>query len=253
VNKNWPGMCLEERGVIFKSVMNKEMPVVSAPSDIWLEPPRPQTNADIAFAPTSVAHLDVLDIYGPNVFENYRRVMQENSVSETQFLDGLNQDTTAFPTLPCLRPVGTSFPVFTGSECEVNEMQARSHAITFFNERGEPLVPWFKTVQQEECSKMEKEKVGLVSDPNLVATEGQPPALGYLKNDEEPVKYNFMWQQIPTHMLKSVRGALFDLKTPDADVVKSITCENRLPYILLVISVMMVLLALVVSVRQSVK
>ena len=171
-------MCLEERGVIFKSVMNKEMPVVSAPSDIWLEPPRPQTNADIAFAPTSVAHLDVLDIYGPNVFENYRRVMQENSVSETQFLDGLNQDTTAFPTLPCLRPVGTSFPVFTGSECEVNEMQARSHAITFFNERGEPLVPWFKTVQQEECSKMEKEKVGLVSDPNLVATEGQPPALG---------------------------------------------------------------------------
>jgi hypothetical protein len=62
--------------------------------EIYKQSERPQTLADISFAPTSIAGIEFPDDTEPIVFEVNRAAMEELGKAELKELEALNQQTT---------------------------------------------------------------------------------------------------------------------------------------------------------------
>lgn len=239
---------------------------VIASTEIWDEPERPQTLADISFAPTSIDNVEFPDDIAPVAYQANRATMSNNGKKELEQLESLNQQTTAYPTLACT--VGPMAPNRGGGPaCDVGLMEERSHGITAYS-GGRPLFPHFYGQQEGRCYEMEQQGVGMTHNPNLVARASGEPPIGYGKNSyslsPEPVpKTKPVFKHMSTRMLNSVRGALYDLQhfnelppaqsgeAPSQVAMYALTRDNRLPYILLLITFVLIMVAAVCGVRTQ--
>ena len=205
------------------------------PFEIWNAPERPQTLADISFAPTSINHVEFPDDIEPVAFQANRALMAANGAGELAELEARNQQTTAYPSLACT--TGPMSPNYRGGPaCDVAAMEERSHGITAYT-RGAPLLTQFNTERAEMC--------------------GPSPSFA------EPTYAKPKMRHITTRMANSVRGALYDLKhfdelpparsgqSPGAVTAFALSRDNRTPYLLLVLILILVLCAVVSLVRSG--
>ncbi len=125
----------------------------AAPVDIWSWADRPQTLADISFAPTSIDHIEFPDDIQPVAYQANRAAMAANGAGELAELQTRNQQTTAYPTLSCVAgPMSPSY--VSGAACDVNAMQERSHGITAYATDGQPVLPRFNTDRAAACARI---------------------------------------------------------------------------------------------------
>jgi hypothetical protein len=220
---------------------------MNAPIDIWDEPERPQTLADISFAPTSINFVEFPDDIEPVAFQANRAAMEANGARELQELEALNQQTSTYPTMGCT--TGPMSPVYQGGPaCDVAAMQERSHGITAYT-NGKPLLTQFNDERASMCAHME-----VVGD-TPIATYSQPA-------DEGPVLKKPRMRHITTRMANSVRGAMYDLQhfnelpparsgqSPSEVAMFALTRDNRTPYLLLVLIFALVVSAALMGVRS---
>jgi hypothetical protein len=208
--------------------------------------------ADNAFTPTSIENVEFPDDLAPVAFQANRAAMSYNSKKELQELEAMNQQTAAYPTLTCLS--GPMAPnLGGGSQCEVGSMESRSHAITAYS-GGTPLFPQFYNQKVDTCATMQEQGVGM-GPTRLPLASGDPP-IGYREAKPKPAL-----KHMGTRMMNSVRGALYDLQhfneLPPAqsgeapsEVAKfALSRDNRLPYIFLVITCVLMLMAVAGAVK----
>ncbi len=196
-----------------------------------------QNIADKMFAPTSTTNIEQPNDFEPVAYQANRALMAANAAKELNELQKRNHATTAYTTLGCV---------------------------------AQPLFPSFDAQRAVNCSRRQAMGVGMVTNsPSLVS---QPPPLGYqpdvaLVGDNVQINplalgvpgyYNLsvppvpMKKKEPNKMMNSVRGALYDMKHWDelpAEGTKdtlSFVCtrDNRLPYLLLFITIIVLLIAL---------
>lgn len=223
---------------------------MNTPLQVWNGVERPQTLADKSFAPTSIENVEFPDDLEPDMFHANRAAMHANSTQELVDLHAMNQQTTAYPTLSCVAPPLSTIPPrpVSGPACELASMEERSHAITAYNTQGHPLFPRFQQQIQERCEAM--------PDPGPVDPKLLPPASG------EPPIGKKSRKHITSRMMNSVRGAVYDMRNfdklppaqagqPPEQVAKFVlTRDHRGPYLLLVLTLVLVLIALVSACRQ---
>jgi len=224
--------------------------------ELWNEAERPQTLADKSFAPTSIMGVEEPDDTEPVAFQANRAAMAANGASELRQLHGLNQQTTAYPSIGCT--VGAMSPSYSGgAACDVAAVEERSHGITAYTQ-GTALLPRFDAQRAERCASMEAAGVGLSEDPSLVARASGEPPIGYEARELKKPRMH----HLTTRMANSVRGALYDLQhfdelpparsgsSPGAVTTFALTRDNRTPYLLLVLVFVLVLIATVSMVRS---
>ena len=222
--------------------------------DIWEERERPQTLADISFAPTSISNIEFPDDIEPVAFQANRAALAANGADELRELQSLNQQTTAYPSISCT--TGPMVPMHTGGPaCDVASMQERSHGITAYV-AGNPLLTQFDEDRADTCASMEAAGVGMVPSET-----GDPP-IGYTPNS-----YSIMRKprarHITTRMANSLRGALYDMQhfnelpparsgeSPGSVARFVVSRDNRTPYLLLVLTFILVLTGVVLGVRSQ--
>lgn len=223
---------------------------MDVPVEIWDEPERPQTLADVAFATTSIDNVEFPDDIEPVSFQANRAAMAENAAGELRELQALNQHTTAYPTIACT--TGPMSPVYRGGPaCDVASMEERSHGITAYT-GGKPLLTQFNAERADMCTSMQAAGVGMSHHPELVARASGEPPIGYNARLKKP-----KLRHITTRMANSVRGAMYDLQhfnelppaqsgqSPGAVAMFAMTRDNRTPYLLLAFILLLVLSAVV--------
>ena len=229
------------------------------PFEIWDAPERPQTLADISFAPTSITNVEFPDDIEPVAFQANRALLAANGAGELAELESRNQETTAYPSIACT--TGPMSPTYRGGPaCDVASMEERSHGITAYT-RGEPLLTQFNSERADRCASMKAAGVGLGPHPSLVARASGEPPIGYEHNSYARKKPSV--KHITTRMANSVRGALYDLQhfnelppaqsgqSPAAVTAFALSRDNRTPYLLLVFIFLLVVCAMVSVVRSG--
>jgi hypothetical protein len=119
---------------------------------------------------------------------------------------------------------------------------------------GKPLLTKFDSERAESCASMEASGVGLESTPGLVTRASGEPPIGYEHNTYALKKPKM--RHVTTRMANSVRGALYDLQhfdelppaqsgeSPSAVTKFALTRDNRTPYLLLVLILILVICAM---------
>jgi hypothetical protein len=251
----------------------------SAPTDIWAEPERPQTLADISFASTSIDNIEFPDDMGPVAYQANRAAMASNAAGELAELEARNQQTTSYPTISCVAgPMSPEYNMhnYGGTSCDVENMQERSHAITPYATDGTALLPQFNQQRSDACAAMEMDGVGMSSSepigyaPHVYSYPKmgpRTPAMRAKKNKKhntriEPKK-TIPFKDVPLRTLASVRGALYDMKhfgdlppaqsgaPPSTVTYYALTRDGRTPYLLISITFALALMAIILIVRSS--
>lgn len=211
-----------------------------APIEIWSDPERPQTLADVSFAPTSIDNVEFPDDLGPVAFQANRAAMAAGGREELAELESLNQQTRAYADIAC--NVGEMVHAYpSAAPCEVDLIQQRSHGITPYSRHGAPIMSEFQQQRAAECVK--------VVAPATAAEKKAPRSRPILSH-------------IPTRVVNSVRGALYDLQhfnelppaqsgqSPSNVTWYALSRDNRIPYLLLFTTVVLVIVALISLVRS---
>ncbi len=223
------------------------------------------------------------------MYQTNRAIMSSNAVAELAELEARNQQTTAYPSISCV--AGPMSPNYAdGSPCDITAMQERSHGITAYQTNGTALLPQFNGERSLSCANMEMQGVGLgAPNPALVARSSGEPPIGYAPNvyayngsrgsrtdTLKPVrtstvgvkkggKRGIAFKTIPSRVSNSVRGVLYDMQhrselppaqsgmSPGRVTTFALTRDNRMPYLLFLLTVVLALVATVFVVRSATK
>jgi len=218
-----------------------------APNDIWNLGERPQTLADIAFAATSINHVEFPDDNGPVEYQENRRQMALNGADELAELEARNQQTTAYQHISCdVGPMSPTYP--NAPACGVAAMQERVHGITAYTPNGEALLPRFNTERALSCGSKE-------------TSSGVGARANVQTHPAKRIPFNY----IPIRTFNSVRGALYDMKhfnelpptqegQSPSDVTSFVlTRDGRTPYLLIFVSIILGVISLVLLLRSVTK
>lgn len=248
----------------------------AAPNDIWNWPERAQTLADISFAPTSINNIEFPNDIGPIAYQANRSAMASNANEELLELEARNQQTTSYPTIPCV--AGPMSPEYrNGRKCDVNAMQERAHGITTYDTNGSAILPQFNAQRALSCTNMELRGVGIgTPDPSLLPRASGEPPIGYAPNvyskrdNVRITKQNrrnksIPFKSIPTRTFNSVRGAIYDMKhfnqlppaqagaSPSHVASFALTRDGRMPYLIILLTVVLAITSVIFIVRSASK
>lgn len=223
---------------------------------VWDETQRHQTMADTAFAPTSVTGVEFPDDVEVDVYQANRAALSSNGHGEFEQLQGLNQRTTAYPSIGCTTgPM--SPPVVPAPACATNSMQERSHGITAYTPSGGPILQGYNDCRAAVCDEMQDAGVGMGTNPNLVARASGEPPVGYSRLAPKKTRH------LAARVMNSVRGAVYDMKhfgelppaqsgeSPTSVAWYAVSRDDRAPYLTLVLAGALVVVALVMASRSG--
>lgn len=214
---------------------------------VWEDLERPQTLADKSWTPTSIDGVEFPDDKEPEVYRATRAAMHAVSDQELTDLRELNHQTAAYSTLPCVAPPLSPEPPVpvSGKPCEIASMQERSHAVTAYTPEGQPQFPVYQQEIQERCDAM---SAPLADPKRLPLASGEPP-----------IGKKIPYKRITSRMMTSVKGAVRDMKnfdqlsqtheTPEKVVYFVMTREERYPYLMLTLTVILTMLAIMSACR----
>lgn len=233
------------------------------PVAVYAEKQRPQTMADVAFAPTSTSGVEYPDDVEVDAYQANRAALSINGHGELQQLLGLDQRTTAYPSVGCT--VGAmSPPVAAAPPCASSSMQERSHGITAYTPGGESIIQGYTDCRAAACDEMLDAGVGMTGNPNLVARASGEPPIGYAPNVYAPelrVQARKKSRHLTARVLNSVRGAVYDMQhfgdlpparsgeSPSSVAQYALTRDGRAPYLTLVFAGVLVVVAGVLACR----
>jgi len=207
---------------------------------LWKEQ-RTQSMADLAFTPTSVDNVEFPDDVQPQMYQNVRKVLQANAQAELSELVARHDDDD---TTKCNSSTSTSSPkTKTVPPCEAASMQQRSHELTSYTPHGMPLLHRFDTCRVEQRQKTPPRRVRV----NTKKGKG------------------ILFKAIPSRINNSVRGVLYDMQhksqlppaqsgaSPSSVTTYTLTRDNRLPYLLIFFTLILILVAVVRVLRSITK
>lgn len=214
------------------------------PVSVWETEHPSKSIADVSFAPTSVTGVELTNDYEPVQYQANRSLMAANAAQEINDLQERNHATTAYSTLDC--EATPLFPTFNGQ-------RAADCAIRKAQRYGVP--PNAKQLVAQPVPPLGYRPYQVMGMPGYYNRAGQYPVLK--KKPVSAVSGGSSERNFFTRMANSVRGSFYDLKhwkdlppklqgQGTGQVLSFVvTRDDRLGYLLLWITMIVMLITLI--------
>jgi hypothetical protein len=209
------------------------------PVSVWATEQPSKSIADVSFAPTSITGIELTNDYEPVQYQANRALMAANAATEINDLQERNHATTAYSTLDChATPLFPTFNAQRAVDCAIRG--ARQNNIPLRNLVTQPVPPLGQQPYQN------------MGVPGFYAPN---PLVGVVK--KKPLVNGGKSHSFASRMANSVKGTFYDLKhwnelppklagTPPGSVLSFVvTRENRLGYLLLWVTLIVMLITLI--------